>query len=98
MAPSEIRLNEVSDGFLNPVKPKAGIILRCPRDCQTTSSLHDGFYFLPNLSYHRLFFGAGVCRRDRIITRAGGEIYSMALFTNLFGATRSCVAAIVTLW
>ena len=34
----------------------------------------------------------------RIITRAGGEIYSMAPFANLFGSIRSCVVAIGTLW
>ena len=37
-------------------------------------------------------------RRDRIITRAGGEIYSMAPFTNLFGSIRSSVEAIKALW
>ena len=37
-------------------------------------------------------------KEDCIITRAGGEIYSMAPFTNLFNRIWSCVVAIETLW
>ena len=37
-----------------------------------------------------------IYRRDGIITRAGGEIYSTALFTNVLVTIWSCVVAIET--
>ena len=58
MAPSELRLNEVINGFLDPVKPKAGIIFMMSSGLSynATSSLHDGFYFLPKSDLPSPFF------------------------------------------
>ena len=68
---------------------------------KTISCLRDKVSLEKNLKRVRVsdgMGGQGQYRRDRIITRAGGEIYSMAPFTNLFGSIRSCVVAIDTLY
>ena len=39
-----------------------------------------------------------ICKRDRITTHAGGEIYSTVQFTNVLVTIWSCVVAIETLW